>query len=72
MPKIKKMEEDNDVLVYNKFSKTNQFMNRDAVVPLCQNSVRALDPIYHLKRLFSCDLPSDLLTSQPSHFLKIM
>ena len=58
--KVKILEEHGIVLIYNNFSKTNQFMNGEAVIPLCQNSVRALDPVYHLKRLFSCDLPPDL------------
>ena len=49
---------ENDViLVYSNFSKTNQFLNRDAVFPLVKNSIRALDPIFHLKKLFSVDLP---------------
>ena len=28
-------------------------MNRDSVVPLCQNGVRALDPVFHIRKLFS-------------------
>ena len=50
---------DDCALVYNTFSKTNQFMNRNAITPLCKHNVRALDPIYHLKLLFSSDLPPD-------------
>ena len=47
------------VLVYSNFSKTNQFMNRDAVIPLIKHRYRALDPVFHLKTLFSTDLPED-------------
>ena len=34
-------------------------MNRDSVVPLVSNSIRALDPVFHLKKLFTSDIPSD-------------
>ena len=34
-------------------------MNRDAVFPLIKNSKRALDPVFHLKKLFSVDLPME-------------
>ena len=51
--KLTFVENDNVVLVYNNWSKTNQFMNRDVVIPLCQNSILALDPIWHLKKLLS-------------------
>ena len=34
-------------------------MNRTIVIPLVRHSVQALDPIYHLKKLFSTDLPED-------------
>ena len=58
--KITILENDNVVLLYSNWSKTNQFMNRDSVVPLCQNSVRALDPVFHLKKLFlDNDIPQD-------------
>ena len=53
------LENDEIVLVYNNFSKTNQFMNRESVVPLVKNPIRALDPIFHLKALLSQDLPSE-------------
>ena len=43
---------DNSALIYSNFSKTNQFMNRDSVLPLCKHSVQGLDPIYHLRKLF--------------------
>ena len=46
-------------LVYSNFSKTNQFMNRDSVTPLCTNSKKALDPLFHLKKLLSTDIPDD-------------
>ena len=52
---------DNDIiLVYNNFSKTNQFMNREAVIPLVKNSTLALDPIFHLKTLFSQDIGQNM------------
>ena len=51
-----KILENDIILVYNNFSKTNQFMNRDAVIPLVKNSTVALDPIFHLKLLLSQDI----------------
>ena len=57
--KIKVLEIDNVVLVYSNFSKTNQFMNRDSIIPLCENKIRALDPVFHLKKLMSFDVPLD-------------
>ena len=48
--------DENVALVYSNFSKTNQFMNRCAIIPLCKHSSRALDPIYHLYKLFSTDI----------------
>ena len=40
-------------LVYIPFSKTNQFGQRNLVIPLVHNSCQALDPIFHLDLLFS-------------------
>ena len=57
--KFKILAADNLVLVYNNWSKTNQFMNRTAIIPLTKNSTLALDPIYHLTRLFSIEIPND-------------
>ena len=37
----------NIVLVYSNFSKTNQFMSREITIPLCENKVQALDPVFH-------------------------
>ena len=54
------LDSENIVLVYSNFSKTNQFMNRDSVIPLVGHNVRALDPIFHLKQLFLVDLSEDL------------
>ena len=54
--KLTYIESENVVLVYNNWSKTNQFMNREVVIPLCQNSVRALDPVFHLKLLLSWNI----------------
>ena len=49
--------DDNTALVYSNFSKTNQFMNRYAIIPLCNHEIRELDPIYHLKKLYSTHAP---------------
>ena len=54
-----KMLENDIILVYSNFSKTNQFMNRHTIIPLVKNSVAALDPIFHLKKLFSQDIPPE-------------
>ena len=52
--------EDNDIiLIHSNYSKTNQFMNRTSVIPLVRHSVQALDPVYHVKLLFSTDLADD-------------
>ena len=40
-------------LVYIPFSKTDQFGQRNLVIPLVRNQCEALDPIYHLDLLFS-------------------
>ena len=48
--------DDEVALVYSNFSKTNQFMNRNAVIPLCKHDIRGLNPIYHLKKLFSLEI----------------
>ena len=47
------------VLVYSNWSKTNQFMNRDAVIPLVSNTNRALDPVFHLGKLLSFEISDD-------------
>ena len=49
--------DENTALVYSNFSKTNQFMNRHAIIPLCKHSITALDPIFHLNR--NSKLPID-------------
>jgi integrase len=52
---------DKDVaLVYLNWSKTNQFGNREMVIPMVADSVSALDPVLHLKLLFSNNLPDHL------------
>ena len=33
-------------------------MTRHSVLPLCQHSCKPLDPIFHLNKLFSADIPS--------------
>ena len=43
----------NTVYVYLGFSKTNQFGARDLVLPILGNDDEALDPVRHLKELFS-------------------
>ena len=43
----------NVALVYLNWSKTNQFNNREIVIPMVADPVRALDPVFHLKKLFS-------------------
>ena len=50
---------ENVILVYSNFSKTNQFMNRDAVIPLVGNPVQASDPIFHLRKHFCQDFSLD-------------
>lgn len=48
-------------LVYLNWSKTNQFGNREFVIPMVSDPVQALDPVYHLQLLFSAnDLPDHL------------
>ena len=56
------LPEDKDVaLIYLNWSKTNQFGNREMVIPMVADSVRALDPVFHLRLLFSSNtLPSHL------------
>ena len=31
-------------------------MSKEVVIPLCENKVRALDPVYHLKKLLDCNI----------------
>ena len=50
---------DDTVLIYSNWSKTNQFMNRDSVYPLVRNCTIALDPVFHLKRLFQFEINHD-------------
>ena len=48
------------VLVLMNYSKTNQFGNRDLVVPIPGNSDNILDPVRHLSELFSrVSVPDD-------------
>ena len=58
--KMKIIEAENVVLIYNNWSKTNQFMNREVVIPLCSNNIRALDPVFHLKELLSWDIADNM------------
>ena len=34
-------------------------MTHDSVIPLIRNRNRALDPVFHLKKLLSCDIQED-------------
>ena len=48
-------------MVLQNHSKTNQFMNKNAIVPMVLNPVQALCPVYHMKLLFTkFDLPSHM------------
>ena len=59
--KIRVLPEKNVALVYLNWSKTNQFNNREIVIPMVRDSVAALDPVFHLSKLFTnCDLPDHL------------
>ena len=57
--KVSIIESDGLVLMYSNWSKTNQFMNRDAVIPLLSNRNPALDLFFHLSKLFMIDIPDD-------------
>ena len=52
------LPEDKDVaLVYLNWSQTNQFGNTEIVIPMVADPLQALDPVFHLRKLFStCDL----------------
>ena len=50
--KIDISEEDDTVLVLMNYSKTEQFGNKNVVIPLLKNPVKALDPVYHIQELF--------------------
>ena len=41
------------VLVLMNYSKTEQFGNKNVVIPLLRNPVQALDPVHHLQELFN-------------------
>ena len=44
---------DGVILVFQNFSKTNQFMATNRVVPLVPGNEQKLDPVYHYKKLIS-------------------
>lgn len=53
----------NICMVLQNHSKTNQFMNKNAIVPMVSNPVQALCPVYHMRLLFQkfnlqADLPA--------------
>lgn len=56
------LPENKDVaLVYLNWSKTNQFGNREIVIPMVADTVEALDPVFHLRKLFTtCNLPGHM------------
>ena len=43
----------NICMVLQNHSKTNQFMNKNAIVPMVSNPTQALCPVYHMRHLFS-------------------
>ena len=51
--KIDIQSEADVVLVLMNYSKTSQFGNKNVVIPLLRNPTLALDPVYHLKELFT-------------------
>ena len=40
-------------MVLQNHSKTNQFMNKNAIVPMVSNPTQALCPVYHMRKLFT-------------------
>ena len=59
--KIKVLTDKNIALVLIDFSKTNQFGKREIIIPMVGNRVKALDPVFHLKKLFgSFSIAEDL------------
>ena len=54
--KISLPEGKNVALVYLNWSKTNQFNNREIVIPMVGDTSSALDPVFHLKKLFSSNI----------------
>ena len=60
------------VFVHCTFSKTIQFGQRDLVIPIPANSDPAMDPVRHLKALYSsidCPLDSPAFSYGPSKFV---
>ena len=49
----------NIVHVYSNYSKTNQFMSREITIPLCENKVQAMDPVFHLRKLLEWDISEE-------------
>ena len=59
--KIRVLNDKNAALVYINFSKTIQFGTRDIVIPMVSHSIKALDPVFHLKKLFGTyQLPDNI------------
>ena len=48
------------ILVYQNFSKTNQFMASTTVTPLVPSPICALDPVYHYTKLVTENVVSDI------------
>ena len=50
---------EDSALVYCNFSKTNQFMNRETIIPLCQHNTTGLNPTFHHRKLYEFDIPAN-------------
>lgn len=49
--KLSILPEEGLALVLMNYSKTNQFGNKNVVIPMLQNPIKALDPVFHLAEL---------------------
>ena len=49
--KLSILPEEGVALVLMNYSKTNQFGNKNVVIPMLQNPIKALDPVFHLAEL---------------------
>ena len=34
-------------------------MSREIVIPLCENNTKALDPVFHIKKLLALEIPEN-------------
>ena len=72
--KIDIHSEDDVVLVLMNYSKTSQFGNKNVVIPLLRKPTLALDPVHHLKELFTrvkC-ITYDGFTKELKHLLNLV